>query len=347
VSGSRPLSLRASVVTIGSFDGVHRGHQAIIGLALQRAAELGIPAVAVTFDRHPQETIQPQQSPPYLTTLTTRLRLLLSTGLQDVLLLRFGPAFASWTPDEFLQKVLGGMLNARHIVVGRDFRFGHDRQGSVAYLQEVQGRFGFSVEAVPDVLYRGERISSSRIRQALQDGEVEQASAMLGRAYVLEGVVARGQRLGRKMGYPTVNLSLLTRQVLPRDGVYAGRLLHPQTGAVYTAAISVGVRPTVDGKTRTIEAYLLDFSGSLYGAEVHLAFFYRLRDELRFDSLQSLKAQMAQDVEQVAMRMAQTGAVEHEKQGSFVGSGHAFAGGRQLGTGTEHTQHSAEAFREG
>lgn len=301
--GMRSLSLRASVVTIGSFDGVHRGHQAIIRTALERAQSLEVPAVAVTFDRHPQEAIQPQNAPPYLSTLTSRLRLLLETGLRDVLVLRFDRELASMHPEAFVQSVLKGHLNARHIVVGRDFRFGHQRLGSVQYLLEAQSRFGFTVEAVPDVLYRGERISSSRIRQALLDGEVQEASAMLGRAYILEGVVVRGQQLGRTLGYPTVNLSLRTAQLVPKDGIYAGRLLHPRTGRFYTAAISIGVRPTVDGKTRTIEAYLIDFSGDLYGEEVHLAFFHRLRDERRFESLSALKAQMDRDVEQVVALM--------------------------------------------
>ncbi len=302
-SDSRSLSLRASVVTIGSFDGVHRGHQAIIRVATRRAQELRIPAVAVTFDRHPQEAIQPENAPPYLTTLTSRLRLLLETGVQNVLVLRFDRDFSALHPEAFVHSVLQRRLNARHIVVGRDFRFGYRRTGSVDYLREVQARFGFEVEDVPDVLYRGERISSSRIRQALLDGEVQEASAMLGRAYVLEGVVVRGKQLGRKLGYPTVNLSLRAPQLVPKDGIYAGKLLHPSTGNTYTAAISIGVRPTVDGRERTIEAYLLGFSGSLYGEEVHLAFFHRLRDERKFESLQALRSQMDKDVQQVAELM--------------------------------------------
>lgn len=309
-SSLRSLSLRASVVTIGSFDGVHRGHQAIIRVALQRAQAMGVPAVAVTFDRHPQEAIHPDKAPPYLTTLTSRLRLLVETGLRDVLVLRFDHELASMKPEAFLQSVLQKHLNARHIVVGRDFRFGHQRAGNVEYLQETQSRFGFTVEAVPDVLYRGERISSSRIRQTLLDGEVQEANAMLGRAYTLEGIVVRGQQLGRKLGYPTVNLHLHTAQLVPKDGIYAGRLLHPRTGCVYTAAVNVGVRPTVDGKTRTIEAYLVDFSGNLYGEEVHLALFHRLRDEHKFETLDALKAQMHRDVEQVVTLMNTAGGVK-------------------------------------
>ncbi len=341
MNSSRTLSLRASVVTIGSFDGVHRGHQAIIRRAVQRARETGIPAVAVTFDRHPQEAIQPDNSPLYLTTLTTRLRLLMDTGLHDVLVLRFDRTFANLHAEEFVQFILRERLNARHIVVGADFRFGHQREGSVTTLQKAQERFGFTVEAVQDVLYRGERISSSRIRQAVLNGEVGEASAMLGRAYILEGVVVRGQRLGRKLGYPTVNLSLCTRQVVPRDGIYAGRLWHPRTGAVYTAAISIGVRPTVDGKTRTIEAYLLDFSGSLYGEEVHLAFFHRLRDERRFESLDALKAQMARDVQQVSALMRSAEVNEDEKQGSVFDSGDSLPGDSGMGAVAKQAAGSA------
>lgn len=306
-SNLRAPRLRASVVTIGAFDGVHRGHQAIIHMAIQRAQALDVPAVAVTFDRHPQEAIQPQNAPPYLTTLTSRLRLLIEAGLNDILVLRFDRELASLHPEAFLQSVLQRHLNARHIVVGRDFRFGHQRLGSVEYLQEAQSRLGFTVEAVPDVQYRGERISSSRIRQSLLDGETQEATAMLGRAYILEGTVVRGQQIGRKLGYPTVNLSLRTAQLVPKDGIYAGRLLHPRSGRVYTAAISVGVRPTVDGTTRTVEAYLVEFSGDLYGEEVHLAFFHRLRDERKFESLDALKAQMGKDVAQVMALMSTVG----------------------------------------
>lgn len=300
-------SLRASVVTIGVFDGVHRGHQAIIRVAQKRAQAMDVPAVAVTFDRHPQEAIQPEKAPPYLTTLTTRLRLLVEAGLRDVLVLRFDRDLAALHPEAFLQSVLQRHLNARHIVVGRDFRFGWQRMGSVEYLQEAQSHFGFTVEAVADVQYCGERISSSRIRQALLEGDLQAANAMLGRAYILEGVVVRGQQMGRKLGFPTVNLSLRIAQVVPKDGIYAGKLLHPRTGCVYTSAISVGVRPTVDGKTRTIEAYLVGFSGDLYGEEVHLAFFHRLRDERRFESLDALKTQMGKDVEQVVALMSTVG----------------------------------------
>jgi len=305
VNAAEPREHRwhASVVTIGSFDGVHRGHQAIIRVAVQRAQRFGMPAVAVTFDRHPQEVLQPQHPPLYLSSLTSRLHLLLQTGLRDVMVLRFDQQFATLHPEAFLQLVLQRRLNARHIVVGSDFRFGHQRLGDVAYLKEAEGRFGFSVEAVPDVLYLGERISSSRIRRALLEGDVQHAAAMLGRAYVLEGIVVRGQQLGRKLGYPTVNLQPVVRQVVPQDGIYAGRLLRVGTGEWYTAAISIGVRPTVNGSTLTIEAYLLDFRGDLYGEQVHLAFFYRLRDEQRFESLDALKAQMAKDVQQVAELM--------------------------------------------
>lgn len=301
---SRVRCLRASVVTIGSFDGVHRGHREIVRVALQRAQQLAVPAVAVTFDRHPQESIHPENAPPSLGSLTTRLRLLLELGVQDVLVLRFDRQFASLSAEAFLQFILQGHLNARYIVVGRDFRFGHQRQGDVDYLHAVRTHFGFEVEAVPDVLHAGERISSSRIRQALREGAVHEAAAMLGRAYVLEGVVVRGQQLGRKLGYPTVNLRPYPAQLVPKDGVYAGRLWHPRTGGVYVAAISIGVRPTVDGTQRTVEAYLLGFSGNLYGEEVHLAFFHRLRDEQKFDSLHALRAQMERDVQQVAELMA-------------------------------------------
>lgn len=306
-SAEKTPALSASVVTIGFFDGVHRGHKAIISAAVQRAQAMRLPSVAVTFDRHPQSVLQTELPAQYLCPLATRLRLLLDSGVQHVLVIRFDLPFASLSPDEFVHKVLKHFLNARHVVVGRDFRFGNQRKGDVEYLQQVQHLCLFTVEAVPDVLYQGERISSSRIRQALLEGKVEEANAMLGRAYILEGVVVKGRQLGRRLGYPTANLSLPFSQLVPRDGVYAGTLLRTRTGSVHVAAISVGVRPTVGGDSRTIEAYLLNFSGELYGEEVQLAFHHRLRDEVKFESIDALKAQMDTDIQQVAKRVVPTG----------------------------------------
>lgn len=280
-----------SVVCIGTFDGVHRGHQALIRRAVARASELECPSVVVTFDRHPAATLAPERVPLSVSTMGDNLSAFSELGVAVCVVLPFDRELAEMPAEVFLESVLRGRLKAVEAVVGHDFAFGHDREGTGAWLAE-----RMPTAVVEAVLVDGVRVSSSAIRNLVADGRVGEAAALAGRAFALSGVVVGGAKLGRTLGYPTINLVRSQGQILPLDGVYGGEAL--VEGRRYRAAISLGVRPTVtaDGQ-RTVEAYLLDFEGgSLYGKAVRLAFWERLRGEERFDSVDALVAQMDLDV---------------------------------------------------
>lgn len=284
-----------SVVVIGFFDGVHRGHQTIIARAVRRAREQGIRSVVATFDRHPMEVVNPGARPPLLMSLPRRLQTLAEQDVDLVVALPFDDEVRHWSPRAFIAGVLAGPLQARHVVVGANFRFGHKAAGDVATLAEVGPEFGFTSEGVTLLDLDGTVISSTEIRAAIEAGDVELAWRMLGRPHVLDGVVVRGEQRGRGLGFPTANLQVDPRSAMPATGIYAGRFTHPD-GTATDAAISVGVNPTFGGTTVRVEAYLLDFDGDLYGVEAAVDFRHRLRDEQRFDTVDALVAQMREDV---------------------------------------------------
>ncbi|WP_159793389.1 bifunctional riboflavin kinase/FAD synthetase [Puerhibacterium puerhi] len=307
-----PDDLGSSVVTIGNFDGVHRGHQAVLGRVVQLARADGRAAVALTFDPHPAQVHRPEQAPELLTGLDDRLELLAATGLDGVLLVRYTLDLAALTPEEFVTRYLVEGLRARTVVVGHDVRFGKDNSGTLATMVELGGRHGFEVVAVDDVgrLERpgegagdrgSDRWSSSAARALLAEGDVEGAAAVLGRAHRVRGVVVHGDARGRTLGFPTANLGAI-RGMVPADGVYAGRLLRPSLpadhpDAALPAAVSVGTNPTFDGVERRVEAYVLDRTDlDLYDEEVVLELVAHLRPTLRFDGVDPLVAQMRQDV---------------------------------------------------
>lgn len=281
----------ACVVCVGTFDGVHLGHQRVISAAVEAARKAELPAVVLTFDRHPMAVLAPDRCPPAVGTLGVDLDQFRNLGVAAVVVLRFDAALANTSAEEFFEAILVQRLRAEQVVVGHDFAFGKGRAGTPDWLES-----RIPTSTVPPFQIDGERVSSSRIRQAIADGNVETATRLLGRPWILEGIVVSGQKLGRTLGFPTVNLAQAGPQVLPRDGVYAGRAEAPD--GRYGAAIGVGVRPTVGGGPRTIEAFLLDYSGEdLYGAPIQLSFCQRLRDEAKFDSVEALKAQMELDVQ--------------------------------------------------
>ncbi|MCC6730660.1 MAG: bifunctional riboflavin kinase/FAD synthetase [Chthonomonadales bacterium] len=290
--------LVATSVAIGTFDGVHLGHQALIGTAVADARANGRAAVVFTFDRHPAETITPGHTPGYLTTPARRAALIGELGADDLVVARFDEALRQMTAEDFVRQVLSGRLGARAVVAGQGFRFGRDQRGDDALLQSLGQRLGFEVRSVAPVLVDGERVSSTRVRQLVQEGSVERAARVLGRPYAIAGVVERGQRLGRRLGYPTANVRTTYPLVVPGDGVYATWALLGE--ARRPGACSVGLRPTVDGRSRVIEVFILDYSGDLYGRTVELQFVSRLREQRRFESLEALTEQMRLDVEQVA-----------------------------------------------
>lgn len=292
-----------SSVAIGTFDGVHLGHQAIIRAAVEDARTQERPALVFTFDRNPIELLAPERAPEHLTTPAQRNRLIADLGVDGLVIARFDTAFSQMTPDMFVSDILKELLGAKAIVVGTNFYFGKGRTGDVAYLERVQEAFDFTLYALEPVLVDGVPASSTRVRERLKAGDIAEAERVLGHPYWLAGRVVEGQKLGRKLGYPTANLRLTDNQVVPADGIYAV-CTTLDDGRRIGGACSIGDRPTVEGAGRAIETYLLDFDEDLYGRDMELRFVARLRPEAKFDSLDALTAQMAVDVVQARALLA-------------------------------------------
>jgi riboflavin kinase/FMN adenylyltransferase len=289
-----PTGWGRSVVTVGVFDGVHRGHQRLIGRAVERARERGLPAVLVTFDPHPAEVVRPGSHPARLTTLPRRAELVGALGVDAFCVLPFTLELARTEPPEFAHEVLVERLHAADVVVGRNFRFGHKAAGDVALLTRLGQRFGFGVEGLELITDDGITFSSTYIRSCIDAGDVAAAAAAFGRPHRVEGVVVHGDRRGRELGFPTANLATAQYTALPADGVYAG--LFEIKGRTLPSAISVGTNPTFSGRVRTVEAYVLDVDEDFYGFEVALDFVHRLRGQERFADVEALVAQMQRDV---------------------------------------------------
>jgi len=302
---SAPPGWGRCVVTIGVFDGVHRGHQRVIGRAVELAGELGLPSVLLTFDPHPSEVVRPGSHPPVLTGQRYKAELVQALGVDVFCVLPFTAGFSRLGPEEFVHVVLVEHLHARAVVVGENFRYGRRAAGDVAQLTASGRRFGFTVEGGALQGTADTTWSSTYVRSCVDAGDVVSAAAALGREHRVEGVVVRGDRRGRELGYPTANLQPLPWSAVPADGVYAGRLV--RGGEQLPAAISIGTNPTFAGRERRLEAYVLDFSGDLYGEHVGLSFSSRLRDTLRFDDVEDLRAQMAVDVERTRELLGGTG----------------------------------------
>lgn len=286
-----------TVVTIGNFDGVHRGHQQVIAHVVTRAREIGAEAVVTTFDPHPMSVIHPDSVPLRLTSLSRRIDILEGLGVGNVLVLPFTREISLWEPDEFVRTVLVDGLNAAEVHVGESFRFGHRAAGTVDTLREAGARHGFVVAAVP-LAGDTARWSSTYVRQCLAEGDTIAAAAALGRPHRVEGPVVEGDKRGRELGYPTANLSLDDTVAIPVDGVYAGWLVRAD-GDTLPAAISIGTNPTFGGTTRRVEAYALDRDDlELYGEHVGVEFADRLRDTLTFAGVEPLVEQMGRDVDQ-------------------------------------------------
>jgi riboflavin kinase/FMN adenylyltransferase len=288
-----------TAVTIGAYDGVHLGHRALLRDLCRRADAAGLSTVVVTFDRHPASVVRPDSAPKLLTDLDQKLELLAACGIDRTLVLPFDRARADETAEEFVTEVLVDTLDARLVVVGEDFHFGHGRKGNVALLTELGRGYGFEVVGVGLTGDDGDAVSSTRIRSLLSEGDVAAAAALLGRPHAVRGPVVRGDgRGGPELGFPTANLQISGEIALPADGVYAGHFTRADR-SVHPAAVSVGRRPTFYDPADAsvlVEAYLLHFEGDLYGEVGLVSFVDRLRDELRFDSVDSLIAQMHRDV---------------------------------------------------
>jgi riboflavin kinase/FMN adenylyltransferase len=296
-----PANWGRSVVTIGVFDGVHRGHRLIVARATEIAASLGLPLVVVTFDPHPDEVVRPGSHPPLLCTPRYRVELLGKVGADAVCVLPFTREFSQLSAEDFVRIVLADGLHAAAVVIGENFRFGYKAAGNVTLLGELGEKYEFAAEGAPLLSDDNGTISSSRIRDLLTVGEVEAAASELCRPHRVEGIVVRGHQRGRALGFPTANAEPPQNTAIPADGVYAGWLASLESDGTelerWPAAISVGTNPTFGGSERTVEAYALDRDDlDLYGMHAAIEFAERIRGQIRFDSVDELVTQMHHDV---------------------------------------------------
>ena len=293
---------RRSVVTIGAYDGVHRGHQAVIEQVRQQAEILDARSVVVTFDRHPASIVRPESAPLLLTDIDQKLELLASTGLDATCIVKFDENSSREAPNDFVKRVLVDGLAAKRVIIGEDFHFGYKRGGNVALLRELGPKFDFDVAPI-ELISRGdgvdEPVSSTAIRRALAGGQVELATQLLGHHFEVRGVVVHGDERGRAIGFPTANIEVPNQICIPADGVYAGVFVR-QDGTKHNCAINLGRRPTFfeHADHSMLEAHLLDFSENLYGEKVKLTFTHFLRGERKFENIDALKMQLKLDIEQ-------------------------------------------------
>ncbi len=283
------------VLGIGVYDGVHEGHQAVIRRVLEEAERRQARSMLLTFDRLPEELLRPEQAPKRLMSLHEKLDALSALRPDEILVAHVKPELMGQEAEQFVRETLCALLHPRAVVVGEDFRFGKGGKGDADTLLRVGRECGFGVTTVPHLHQDGEKVSSTRIRSLLSEGDVEGAARLLTRPYRLGGRIVKGKQLGRTLGYPTANLEVSPNRLVPGYGIYACRAFGDDFAR--DAAVSIGVRPTVaPGLPPSVEAFLLDFDGDLYGREVSLEFIARLREEMKFESLDALKAQMARDV---------------------------------------------------
>jgi len=295
-----PESLRNTVATLGNFDGVHKGHQKIFQALLDEAASCSAQALVVTFFPHPLKVLAPLRAPKAITTLEERLRLVQACGIPLVLCLPFTPDLARVSPQDFVRETLVGALGVRKILVGEDFRFGRDRQGDIGLLRAMGKELGFGVRKIRPLRLDGEQVSSTRIRQLIQEGCVRESARLLGRYYGFEGTVVRGEGRGRTLGIPTANLETPS-ELLPPKGVYA--VMVRLGDRRLPGVANLGTKPTFSGRAFTIEVHLLDFDEDLYGQSLRMEFVDRLRDERRFETVQGLVEQMARDLQEARARL--------------------------------------------
>lgn len=308
VPGSRALGapLRRGVVTVGNFDGLHVGHREILRIVTERARDRDGEAAVYTFEPHPRKVLRPHDPPKLLTTLEQKLELIEQAGVDVTIVEPFDRGFAGQSAVEFVRDVLWARLRPEEVYVGYDFRFGHDREGSMGTLTEMGPHLGFAVTIVPEVTVGGRDVNSTRIRELLATGQVEEARLLLDRPYAVRGLVVEGDRRGRTLGFPTVNLAP-ENEVLPAVGVYAGhvQVLGRTEAEDMPAVINVGRRPTVKPNDPVVvEAHVIDWAGDLYGERVEVQFLHRLRDERRFPDVEALRHQIARDRDIARARLA-------------------------------------------
>ncbi|AUX68456.1 riboflavin biosynthesis protein RibF [Porphyrobacter sp. HT-58-2] len=301
-----PAALRGAIIALGNFDGFHRGHQAVAGEAIGWAKAEGRPSIIATFDPHPVRFFKPDVPPFRLTTLEQRQELYLAAGATAMLVFHFDAELAGTSAEDFIAKILIDRFGAHGVVTGGDFTFGKGAKGNVELLRDFGGAMGLQSRVVEAVAEGGEVVSSSRIRQALRDGDPQQAARLLTRPFAIRGIVEHGDKRGRTIGYPTANVAI-DSYLRPRYGIYAvtGRIL--ATGEVLKGAANIGIRPQFEPPKELLEPYFFDFSGDLYGQEIEVAFHHYLRGEAKFDSLEALIEQMDKDCAEARRLLGQRG----------------------------------------
>jgi len=289
----RPLRWSHPVLALGNFDGVHRGHRKILDRVRRVASERGATSVVMTFDPHPPRIVRPDKAPPLLMTTVQRLEAIEATGVQGTAIVRFTSELSRWDPETFVRTVLVDWLRVSEVWVGANFLFGRDRAGTFTLLRSLGGRFGFNAEKIDPVRYKDFVVSSTRVRRLINEARVDEAGALLGHQYFVDGTVVRGDQRGRTIGFPTANLST-ENELVPPHGVYATTAT--VGGLVYPSVTNIGVRPTVDQSGRvSIETHLFNVDRDLYDARMRVGFVQRLRDERTFESLDALKTQIQAD----------------------------------------------------
>jgi riboflavin kinase/FMN adenylyltransferase len=290
---SRPARWKQPVLALGNFDGVHRGHRKILDRLCRVAGERGATSVVMTFDPHPPRVVRPDKAPPLLMTKAQKLEAIAAAGVLGAAIVRFTPELSRWDPETFVRTVLVDWLHVSEVWVGANFLFGHDRAGNFSLLRVLGGRYGFKAEKIDPVRYKDFVVSSTRIRRLVAEGRVDEAGALLGHQYFIDGTVAHGDERGRTIGFPTANLAT-ENELLPPHGVYATTAL--LGGVVRPSVTNVGVRPTVDRSGHvTVETHIFNFDRDIYGQPIRIGFVQRLRDERAFDSLEALRVQIASD----------------------------------------------------
>lgn len=288
---------RPSAVTVGNYDGIHLGQRATLERLVARSRELGATSVVVTFDPHPMRLLSPQTAPPAILTARQKETLLSDLGVDVLASFTFNQELAAMSAEAFVRGVLVGRLGVRELLVGRRFAFGRGREGNLELLSSLGGELGFKVEGVVEVELEGEPVSSTRIRQAIAEGRVDLAGRLLGRPFTLTGEIVSGDRMGKRLGWPTINLKA-QGELMPIEGVYATRVYFPSFPAAFDSVTNIGTRPTVyESHQKVIESHVLDFRSDVYGEAIELSFHKRLRDEMLFPSVMALSAQIRRDVE--------------------------------------------------
>lgn len=284
---------KATVLTLGNFDGLHLGHIKILKMVCERAKELRVKSVVYTFDPHPLKVIAPDKSPPIMLTIKEKARLIKTFGIDVMIVAKFTKKFASKDPREFVKEILVNALNAREVIVGHDYAFGKGKRGTITYLKKLGAEFGFKVTVIDAYKLAGKIVSSSRVRAEVKAGRLRSAAKLLGRDFAINGTVVHGTGIGKNFGFPTANIKPTT-ELLPKDGVYAVRAEFD--GRTINGVANIGSAPTFGGKDRVIEVHLLDFAGDIYDKNISVAFIRRLRSEKTFKDKKALIRQIKKDI---------------------------------------------------